>query len=69
MEFLSIMKTLTAPLHPHFADMVDRHNRTINSYLSLFVLHNQQGWDKLVHSPKALNTKQQDTLPQCLTGR
>ena len=48
MRVLGIRKTRTTPLHPQSDGMVERHNRTINQYLSIFVDEHQRNWDKLV---------------------
>jgi len=46
MTALGIRKTRTTPLHPQSEGMVERHNRTINQYLSMFV--NKRNWDQLI---------------------
>ncbi|KAJ8913018.1 hypothetical protein NQ315_002896 [Exocentrus adspersus] len=48
MALLEIKKTRMTPLHPQPDVIVERHNRTINQYLSMFVSENQRNWDKLI---------------------
>jgi len=48
MTVLGIRKTRTTPLHPQYDGVVERHNRTINQYLSMFVSDIQRNWDKLI---------------------
>lgn len=45
---LEIRKTRTTPLHSQYDKMVERHNKTINQYLSMFVNDNQINWNKLI---------------------
>ncbi|GBN01692.1 Retrovirus-related Pol polyprotein from transposon 412 [Araneus ventricosus] len=45
-KLLGILKTRTTALHPESDGMVERFNRTILKYLSLFVSRNQTDWDR-----------------------
>ena len=48
MNLLGIKKTRTTPLHPQSDGMVERLNRTLEQYLSMFVSRNQKDWDTKV---------------------
>ncbi|GBM01908.1 Retrovirus-related Pol polyprotein from transposon 412 [Araneus ventricosus] len=53
-KLLGILKTRTTALHPESDDMVERFNRMILNYPSLFVSRNQTDWD--THLPLFLLT-------------
>lgn len=47
-ETLGVRKTRTTPLHPQSNGMVERLNRSLKQYLSLFVDEHQDNWDTLI---------------------
>jgi transposase InsO family protein len=51
-ELLYIKKTRTTPYHPQSDGMVERHNRTLATQLSMFVNENHSDWDE--HIPMVL---------------
>ena len=47
-KIMGMKKTRTTPLHPQSDGMVERLNRTLEQYLSIFVADNQKDWDTKV---------------------
>lgn len=45
-KLLDIQKTRTTPYHPQSDGMIERHNRTLLSSLSMMVKKNQKDWDE-----------------------
>ncbi|XP_076247766.1 uncharacterized protein LOC143187432 [Calliopsis andreniformis] len=48
MKLLGVKKTRTTPLHPQSDGMVERLNRTLLQYLSMFVAEHQRDWDEWI---------------------
>lgn len=48
MLLLGIKKTRTTPLHPQSDGMVERLNRTLLQYLSMFISEHQRDWDEWI---------------------